>query len=69
MAALLMRHFAGRRGKSTRGDALGKVQVPGGPGTNSALCLATVQDPCVPLVLGDLHPQGWHYGVQVTLAQ
>lgn len=38
----------------------------GGPRTDPALCLATTQDPCVPLILGDLHPEGWHH--EVTLA-
>lgn len=45
-------------GDRPRKDALGKVHMLGGPGTNPALCLATAQDPCVPLILRDLHPEG-----------
>lgn len=45
-------------GDRPREGALGKVHVPGGPGTNPALCLGTAQDPRVPLILGDLCPQG-----------
>lgn len=45
-------------GAGRREDVLGKVHVLCGSRTNPALCLATMQDPCVPFVLGDLHPKG-----------
>lgn len=45
-------------GAGCREDALGKVHVLCGSRTKPALCLTTAQDPCVPLVLGDMHREG-----------